>query len=381
MTKENIIWAEISLKAIKNNITAIKKILNPNVEIMAVVKADAYGHGATKVAKEALKNGVKYLSVARIEEAIALRKEGIKAPILIFSYTHKNYFKELIKYSLTQTLFSLEYAKELSHFASSLKQELKVHINVDTGMGRCGFLVDSFRTYEKNELLKDIKSVCNLKNIFVEGIYTHFACADEKNKKNANKQLKEFSDILKNLKKAKINIPIKHASNSAATIDMPDTHFDMIRIGISLYGLYPSYEVDKKKVKLLPAMSLKAYVIMVRKVPKNFQVSYGSTFKTKKASVLATLPIGYADGFNRLLSSKGVVLINGEKACIVGRVCMDHIVVDVSHIANVKVGDEAVIFGTQKKETISVDEIAKSLNTINYEVVSTLSNRVRRVYK
>ena len=379
--KREIIWAEISLKAIKKNIVAIKKLLKPKTKIMAVVKANAYGHGTFEIAKEALKNGVTNLGVARIDEALHLRKKGIKAPILIFSYTDETYFKELINHKITQTVFSFEYAKKLSDFAKTHKKKMPIHIKVDTGMGRCGMLAEPFRTPQKKmTVLEEIKKIADLQNIFLEGIYTHFACADEKNKNSANLQFKIFASLLKSIEKEKIKISIKHAANSAGAIEMPETHLDMIRLGIALYGLYPSSDIDKKKIKLTPAMSLKTRIILIKKVPKNFKVSYGSTFKTNKKSTLAILPLGYADGFNRLFSSKGSVLIKGKKAPVVGRVCMDHTVIDVTHIPYVKVNDEVVIFGCQKKETISADNLAKNLNTINYEIVSTIMERVKRIY-
>jgi len=371
---DNLLWAEIDLKAIAHNIRELRRITDPNSRLMAVVKANGYGHGSVEVARCALNNGAKILGVARIEEAIILRNEGIAAPILIFGYTPPPFYKEILQFDLTQTVYSLQTAEYLSAFAVSNNKRIKVHIKIDTGMGRLGILPDS------GPALREVESIVRLSGLEPEGIFTHFSMADSVDKSFSRRQFEIFIEFINSLKKKSIEFGVKHAANSAGIIDMPETHLDMVRAGIAMYGLYPSEETMNDKAALLPAMSLKSIIIHLKNVPAGFKVSYGATYETKKPTTIATVPVGYADGYSRLLSSRGHMLVGGERAPIAGRVCMDLTMLDVGDIAGVKLGDEVVVLGKQKDAEISADEIASLIGTINYEVVSSLTERVKRVY-
>jgi alanine racemase len=380
-----LIRAEIDLGSIAQNVAGLRKITNPDAKVMAVVKADAYGHGAEKVAETALKNGAEVLGVARINEAIALREAGFTAPIQIFGYTPPSLAEILIQYELTQTVFSYKSALALSEIGISRGKKIKIHIKVDTGMGRLGLVTDcgaiscSDINFTESSL-NQVESIARLQGVVSEGIMTHFASADSTDKSYARKQFSIFMDFNDRLKKKGIEFSVRHAANSAAVMEMPETHLDLVRPGISIYGLYPSDEVDRNIIQLKPAMALKTNVAYVKKIPEGFSVSYARTYHTRKTTTVATVALGYADGFNRLLSSCGSMLVHGKRAPVIGRVCMDLTMLDVSHIPGVDVGDEVVVFGEQEDEFIRVDEIAKILNTINYEIVSTITARVPRVY-
>jgi len=375
-----IVWAEVDLKAIAHNVQALKKITNPEARLMAVVKADAYGHGVLQVTRQALASGADVLAVARLNEAIQLRKAGFGVPILIFGFTPPKHADKLIEFDLTQTVWSFKTAEALSA-ASASGKPIKIHLKVDTGMGRLGLLSDYFRNASlEKTAIREVESIASLAGLELEGIYTHFAAADSADKSYAKKQFEIFLDFLEELRKAGLTIPVRHAANSAAIIDMPETHLDCVRPGISLYGLYPSDEVDKSRILLKPAMSLKARIVHLKQVPAGFKVSYSMTHETSKPTTIASVPVGYADGFNRLLSNQGHMLVGGCRAPIVGRVCMDQTMLDVGHVPDVKLEDEVVIFGKQQDEAITVDEVAASLNTINYEIVSSLTARIPKVY-
>ncbi len=375
------VWAEVDISAIAHNVRELRRITQPQAKLMAVVKANAYGHGLVEVAEEALKNGAQALGIAEVSEGIALRKAGIAVPILILGYTPPDFVRELIQYDLIQTVYSFEIALSLSDAALLHGKKLKIHIKVDTGMGRLGILIDPLRPFPQiTNALKEIESIAKLKGISIEGIFTHFALSDYFDKTYTKKQFEYFINLLDLLNGVGISPRVRHAANSAALIDLPETHLDMVRPGISLYGLYPSGEVKKNRINLKPAMSLKAKIIHLKKVPAGFNISYGATYKTQKPTMIATVPCGYADGVNRLLSSRGHMLVHGCRVPIVGRVCMDLTMIDVGKISNVEIGDEVVIFGSQNDESITVEEIASSLNTINYEIVSTITNRVPRIY-
>ncbi len=373
-------WAEIDLNAIAHNVQELRCITSPAARLMVAVKANAYGHGTVEVAGQALKSGADALGVARISEGIQLRKAGINAPVLIFGYTSPYEAAMLYEFDLIQTVFSYETARALSDTASSLDIKINIHLKVDTGMGRLGLLPDSRRAAPADSAVEEVKSIARLSGLKLEGIFTHFATADWSDKSYAEKQFEIFSNFLDQLHKAGLKFSVKHAANSGAIIDMPQTHLDMVRAGISVYGLYPSDEIDKSGIKLLPAMSLKANIIHLKKVPAGFMVSYGITHKTKKPTTIATIPVGYGDGFSRMMSSNGYMLVRGQKAPIIGRVCMDLTMLDVGHIPEVEIEDEVVVFGHQGSASITADEIAKSTNTINYEVVTGISHRVPRVY-
>jgi alanine racemase len=380
----SLVKAEIDLKALAHNFKELRRITHPDARLMGVVKANGYGHGAIEVARCALQNGAEVLGVARIEEAIRIREADIEVPILIFGYTLPELATDILKYDLTQTVYTYPSAQALSRTATSLKKKIKIHLKVDTGMGRLGLLPQDFQENHSDAINADTVDEClaiaGLKGLELEGVFTHFATADSADKAYAEDQLDLFMSFLNRLHKAGLEPPVRHAANSAALIDMPQSHLDMVRPGIASYGLYPSGEVDKKHVSLKPAMALKARIIHLKKVPAGFKVSYGSTYETSKATTIATIPVGYADGLNRLLSSRGQMLVHGKRAPIIGRVCMDLTMLDVGHIDNVQIGDEVVIFGQQGSDAITVDEIASTLNTINYEIVSTITARVSRVY-
>jgi alanine racemase len=343
---------------------------------MAVVKANAYGHGMIEVARQSLENGAEALGIANIEEGIQLRKAGIDAPVLIFGYTPPTHAKRLIEFDLTQTVYSYETSRALSEALSAYGKKIKVHIKVDTGMGRLGLLRGI-----KNNSLSEAESISRLPMLELEGVYTHFATADKSDRFYAGKQFEIFMDFLNQLRIAGLEIPVTHAANSAAIINMPETHLNMVRAGISIYGLYTSEEVDRSIINLKPAMELKTKIIHLKKVPAGFKVGYGTTYETEKPTTIATVSIGYADGLNRLLSSKGRMLVcGGQSAPIVGRICMDMTMLDVGEIPGIVMEEEVVVLGKQGNASISVDEIASTINTINYEVVSTIMERVPRIY-
>lgn len=378
-SSDSPICAEIDLSAFRHNLGEIKRILKPGTEIMAVVKADAYGHGAEVLASEAVRSGVSFLAVARMNEAIHLRDCGIKTPVLLFDDCVPENTSRYIELNLRPTINSFEDAEKFSRMASVSGKRLKVHIKVDTGMGRLGFLADDLTTDQKYyPLSREIKKISELPYIEIEGIYSHFANADTKDKTHADKQLKLFLKLksdLQGIVPAKI---LYHMANSAGIMEMPESHMDIVRPGIIMYGLYPSDEVDKSTIDLKPVMSFKTRIIHLKKVGPDFKVSYGSTFTTDRETLIATIPAGYADGLNRLLSSKGEVLVRGKKVPVLGRVCMDLTMIDVTSVDGVSVHDEVVIIGSQGDETISADEIAGKTGTINYEVVTSIAPRVPR---
>jgi alanine racemase len=381
----SLVWAEIDLNAIAHNIRELRRMTHPNAKLMGVVKANGYGHGAVQVAQCALQNGAELLGVARIEEGIQVRETGIEAPILIFGYTPPEMAPTLFASDLTPTVYTLAAAKALSEKAASLGKKIKIHLKVDTGMGRLGLVAHDLSPKQTGsragaDPVQEALSIASLASLEVEGIFTHFATADSADKSYADKQLDLFMDFLNRLRKAGLDPGVKHAANSAALIDMPQSHLDMVRPGIASYGLYPSDEVNKKKVGLKPAMALKTRIIQLKKVPAGFKISYGATYETQKPTTIATVPVGYADGLNRLLSSNGQMLVGGQRVPIVGRICMDLTMLDVGRIDHAQIGDEVVIFGQQGSESLTVDEMASSLNTINYEIVTGITARVPRIY-
>ena len=375
MTSEHVIQADIDLSALKHNVRALKAHIGPGVKLAAVVKANAYGHGAVQVARAALEKGADFLTVARFSEAVELRNAGITAPILMFGHTPSSCASQMAEMNLTPAVNSLREARELSEAVSALKKTITVHVKIDTGMGRIGLREESV-----DDIVSEVFMINELPGLKQEGIYTHLANADSCNKTHAREQFQLFKQILDTLEEKGLRIPIRHAANSAATLEMPETHLDMVRPGIIIYGLTPSADVDMSIVPLKPVMTLKAKIIHLKNVPENFKISYGSTYVTENPTKIATIPVGYADGYSRLLSSRGTMLIKGEKAPIVGRVCMDLTMIDVGHISDVKVGDEVVIFGRQGEHSLPADELAGLTGSINYEIVSTITSRVPRIY-
>jgi len=380
----DLIWAEVNLSAIAHNVAALKKAADP-ARFMAVVKANAYGHGMIPVAERALQSGANWLGVARLGEALALREAGIEVPVLVFGHTPPSRAAALIENEIRPTVFDPETARGLSERAAGQGRKLKIHVKVDSGMGRLGILPDALRPGAGTDdppkrAAAEIAAIAALPGVEIEGIYTHFASADDADKTFAERQAAVFSALLDALDAAGLSISLRHAANSAAIIDLPDTHLNLVRAGIALYGLAPSAEVDTTTVRLRPAMALKARVVHVKKVPAGFPVSYGSTYRTAVPTTIATVPIGYADGYSRNLSNRGRMLVRGKSAPIAGRVCMDQTMLDVGHIDGVSVGDEVVMIGTQNGETLSADELAGMLGTINYEIVSAIMARVPRIY-
>lgn len=371
--KLNRAWAEIDLDAIAHNTREIKKLTGSKVEMMGVVKADAYGHGVLEVVRTLLDNGVTQLAVSMLDEAIQIRKMGIDVPILVLNYTDPARADEIIHNRVTQTVFSTDLAQALSIAAVRLGKDVRIHVKVDTGMTRVGFIPGY-------NAVRNIMEISRLPGIILEGIFTHFASADESDKSYTLMQFERFMNLCTELIRAGIHIPVKHVCNSAGILQYPEMHLDIVRPGIILYGLYPSREVAGK-IDLRPAMTLKANVIFVKDVDKDTYVSYGRTFRTDRKSRIATIPIGYADGYTRLMSNKGRMLVNGEYAPVIGRICMDQCMLDVTDLKHdVHVGDEVVIFGKQNGSCISVDEIADQVGTINYELVCIIGKRIPRVY-
>lgn len=365
-------WAEINLDNLAHNMREIKSISNSK-EIMAVVKADAYGHGAVDVAPVLLENGATRLAVAVISEAVELRRSGIDVPIMILGYTPAIFSHELFKYDIEQTVTSYEYAEKLSVEAKKEKKKLKIHLAFDSGMGRIGFLPN-----EKS--IDEIYRISKLENVEIAGAFSHFSTADEEDKGYTLEQLKKFNDFCDNLTTKGIELNIRHIANSAAIIDLENTHFEAVRPGIILYGYYPSDEVILNKIKLRPVMTLKTNIVHIKNLEKGQYISYGRKYVTSKEEVIATLPVGYADGYTRQLTGKAKVIINGQFAPVVGRICMDQCMVDVTHIKDVKIGDEVILMGEHNNLKFNADDIASLLGTINYEVVCMISKRVPRVY-
>lgn len=366
------VWAEIDLDILASNMRNIKK-LSGNKEVIAVVKADAYGHGALDVVPCLLENGASRLAVAMLTEAIELRNNNIKAPIMILGYTPLELGEELINFDIEQTIYDLDYAKELSSLAVKLNKKAKVHIAIDTGMGRIGFL-------PTDESFNSICEICSLDGLDVIGLFTHFSSSDEADKEYTQYQFNQIYDFIRKLENNGVNIPLKHASNSAAIIDLPNTYLDAVRAGIILYGYYPSNEVKKENLSIKPALTLKAKIAHVKELESNMYISYNRTFKTSRKSKIATIPIGYADGYIRTLKYDSRVIINGQSAPIVGNICMDQFMIDVTDIPNVKTGDEVILLGESKNIKFNADNIAKCMNSINYEVLCLLKKRVPRAY-
>lgn len=373
MDKYNRVVSEINLDAIAHNTKQIRKIVNDKTDIMVIIKADAYGHGAVEVAKVALYNGASALGVAISDEGIQIRNNNINVPILILGYTPEAKIDEVIKYNLIQTVFTYEMAEAISKVATRLEKIAQIHIKLDTGMSRIGFLPN-------DEAIDDIIKISKLKNIEIDGIFTHFATSDEKDKSFTYKQAQIYQNFVNELESLGLHIPVKHVSNSGAIIDLPEFAFNMVRAGIILYGMYPSEEVDKSKINLKPAMTLKTQVSYIKEISANSPISYGRTYYTKTNTKIATIPVGYADGYSRALSNKGRVLIKGEYANIIGRICMDQFMIDVTHIPNVNIGDDVILIGEQNNKAVTAQEIAKLIGTINYEVVCMISKRIPRVY-
>lgn len=364
-------FAEINLDAIKHNLSEIKKCITEPAATCAVVKADGYGHGAVTISHE-IKDMVDFFAVASADEAIELRNSGIRNPVLILSYTHEDDYEELINNDVSLTVYTLKCAEKMNDAAKKIGKTAKLHVAVDTGMTRIGF-------EPTDESAETIKRISKLENIELQGIFSHYACADMKDKSVTEKQTSLYEEFVKKCEAADVVFPIHHLCNSAGISEL-SKHFDMVRTGISLYGLYPSDEVDKTRLELIPAMTYKSHIISIKDVPANVGISYGHTYKTAGRRKIATVSAGYADGYPRALSGCGRVIVNGRYAPIVGRVCMDQFMIDVTDM-DVKIDDEVILFGSDGKLSITAEEIGEKSMSFNYEVICGVSRRTPRVYK
>ena len=366
------VYAEINLDAIVKNVDNLMALTKENTGALAVVKADGYGHGDVAVAKAVAQKVTGY-AVATLDEAVNLRENGVKKPILVLGYVDPYEFDILVSHEITATVVDVETAQLLADAARVQKKQAHCHIKVDTGMRRIGLEPDE-------NGIAIVKQITALKELSADGIFTHFAASDETDKTSAEHQFKLFTDFTGRLEKEGIHFTYRHCANSAAVIDMPQVDLDMVRLGIAMYGMYPSDEVKKEKVELFPALDLKSHVTMVKEIPAGEKVSYGGTFTTTRTTKLATVSVGYGDGYPRALSSKGYVLVRGQKAPIVGRVCMDQMMVDVTDIENVTRADIVTLIGKDGDAEITVEEIAALAGTFNYEFVCDLGKRIPRSY-
>ena len=366
------VYAEINLDAIVKNVDNLMALTKENTGALAVVKADGYGHGDVAVAKAVAQKVTGY-AVATLDEAVNLRENGVKKPILVLGYVDPYEFDILVSHEITATVFDVETAQLLADAARVQKKQAHCHIKVDTGMRRIGLEPDE-------NGIAIVKQITALKELSADGIFTHFAASDETDKTSAEHQFKLFTDFTGRLEKEGIHFTYRHCANSAAVIDMPQVDLDMVRLGIAMYGMYPSDEVKKEKVELFPALDLKSHITMVKEIPAGEKVSYGGTFTTTRTTKLATVSVGYGDGYPRALSSKGYVLVRGQKAPIVGRGCMDQMMVDVTDIENVTRADIVTLIGKDGDAEITVEEIAALAGTFNYEFVCDLGKRIPRSY-
>jgi alanine racemase len=364
-------WIEIDLNNLEKNYNFIRSRISNKTKIAAVVKANAYGHGAVRVAKKLSQLGVESFCVGSPDEGTELREAGIKEPILVLAEILESQIMDVIKGDLIQTAASLETLNALNKAGEKFDKVIKVHLKIDTGMGRIGFF--------PGEVVDFFKFIRKLDFIEVEGLFSHLAQADEADKEFSYLQLHKFNNALKTIKKEKFVLPLIHIANSAAIIDLSETSLDLVRPGIMLYGLLPSKDLNKE-ADLKSILSFKTKITQIRELPANSFISYGSTYKTDNKEKIAVLPVGYKDGYPRLLSNQGEVLISGQRAPIRGRVCMGQTIVSVDHIENVKVGDEVVLIGKQENKAISASEIADICGTINYEIVCNLNERLEKIY-
>lgn len=372
-------WAEISLNAIEHNYNVIRNKVADDTKVCCVIKADGYGHGAVELSQIYEKLGADFFAVSNIDEGIEIRKSGSKLPIVILGYTPVSEAENLAEYDISQAVFSLEYAKELSEKCVEEDCICKMHIKVDSGMSRIGFMCQEFPRDEYS--IEEICEACCLPNLEVEGLFTHFCVSDEdaEGREFTKKQYENFIHVRDSLKKRGVDISVVHCSNSGAIEDYPETCCDMVRAGIILYGLAPSSKLADR-LDLVPAMTLKTVVAFVKEVQKGATISYGRTFTADRKMKIATVPIGYADGFIRQNAKDGYMTVNGKKAKIVGRICMDQTMLDVTDIEDVKTGDEVVVFGTGENGEPTADSLAENTGTINYETVCLVGKRVPRIY-
>lgn len=372
-------WVQIDLDAVAYNFQSVKNKLSKSTKILCVLKADAYGHGAELLAKEYEKLGADWYGVSNIDEAIQLRKSGALKPILIFGYTSPEMAETLCANNISQALFSYSYAEKLRNECQKKNLKLKVHLKIDTGMSRIGFFSQTPEDIEKS--VKEIVKIKDFKELEIEGAFTHFSVADDmvNQKEYTLKQFENFKNVINKLESQGITIPLKHCCNSAGIVSFPEMQLDMVRAGIILYGLYPSDEI-RDKIDLKPVAQLKTVVSQIKTIPKDTSISYGRTFNSSKEMKIASVPLGYADGYLRAFSNNAEMIVCGKRVPVVGRVCMDQLMLDVSDVDEVKEGSIVTAFGKDNKEEISVDELAAKTGTINYEITCLIGKRVPRVY-
>ena len=375
MTEKLRTWCEINLDNLQNNFMSIKSFVNSNTKIMSVIKSDGYGHGCVQIAHKLIECGTDYFAVACADEAIMLRKHGISVPILVLGYTPFETIDELLDNDIIFTVFDVDFAQELSAKATAKNKTAKIHIKTDVGMGRIGFLY-GYTESDNEQTVENIVKIANLEGIDAEGIFTHFPCADEENTEITLKQFEVFQNLICVLENKGIKFEVKHCCNSAALLRFPQMHLDMVRPGIILYGCYPSEYCKNQDIMLSTVMELKTKITNIKTIEKGFAISYGGTYITEKKTKLATLSIGYADGFYRNLSNRYEIMVNEKKAKIIGRICMDQCMIDVTNVNNIAVGQTVTVFG--KDHSV---EICSRLNgTISYETLCNIGKRVPRVY-
>ncbi len=374
MNEYNRVYAKIDLDAIRNNLYAIKALLSPSARILAVIKADGYGHGAVPIA-ETLQDEdcLAGFAVATAEEALELRQNGIAKPLLILGSVFPEHYPMLVAQQIRPAVFTLDMAVQLSQAASGQQRDIPVHIKIDTGMSRIGMPANA----QSAQLIAQIAA---LPHLVTEGMFTHFARADEADKTSALSQLSQFQQMIRLTRQAGVRIPYVHCSNSAAIIDLPQANMDLVRAGIILYGLWPSQEVQKDRIRLQPALELVSHVAYVKRLEAGRSVSYGGTYTAAEPRIIATIPVGYADGYPRSLSNKGCVLIHGRRAPVLGRVCMDQFMVDVTHIPDVKTGDRVILAGRDGEQALTLEELGERSGRFNYEFACGLSKRIPRVF-
>lgn len=371
-------WVEIDLASVDYNIKSIQAKIGAEREIIGVIKADAYGHGAVKIAEVLRENGIKTFAVATLHECIMLREAGAMEEIIVMGLIPDMYAEEIVKYNVTPVVTAFGNAKAISDAAEEQGVEIMGMIAIDTGMGRIGYMTDTAENQEK--AIEDIKKIQELTNFGIRGLISHFAVAESEDKEFVKLQEKRYFDFAKRLEDEGIRLPLETFANSPSVMENPDVYLDAVRPGIILYGCYPSKESDKTALSLKPAMSVKANILQIKEVPEGYSCSYGRRFVAKRKSVIGTISIGYADGLPRPYSSFGKVIVNGKIAPIAGSICMDQCMIDLTDVPGVKEGDEVIIMGTDGKNAILADDIAEAIGTINYEILCSFGRRLPKVY-
>ena len=379
MNTTNRAWAEVNLDSLKHNITAIRKLVTPSAKILGVVKADAYGHGYFEVASTLLENGADALAIACLDEALQLRKSNFSCPLLILGHSCNDEADDLVAADIIPACFDYSFAKAMSDSAVKQNKTAKIHIKTDTGMGRIGYRYTADKAVNKRSV-EEILKISKLPNLEINGIFTHFSVADDDDDEYTFLQFERFTSLCSELEKNGLKIPIKHCANSAATVRFPHMHLDMVRPGIILYGHKPSAFTDCSALSLKPVMTFKAKISNIKTIESGASVSYGRRYTSEKPTKIATVPVGYADGYSRLLSNKAQILVNGNLCNIVGNICMDQCMIDVSDVNTISIGDEVILFGTGKNAELPVECLADKMGTINYEILCMVGKRVPRVY-